>query len=169
MELATGPVASVGVKRPYQLCMIETNASKPTSVAQVTNHRTMSLLRQLKDDKVIRITWRPNSNDAVKRCECRDPPSTGTAILNASWANLNSWVELWIFLCEDLRTDRNRLISLLAADSIVEAREHCCISMCAKVNHRGYRPKTPPPWRLIPLSSTSSWSSSIGSLNEKSN
>lgn len=49
-------MASVGVNNWYQFCMIETRASTPTSVAQVTSHRTISLLRQFRDDRVIRIT-----------------------------------------------------------------------------------------------------------------
>jgi len=54
--LATGPVASVGVKSWYQLCMMDSRASKPTSVAHVTSQRTISLRRQFTDDSVIRIT-----------------------------------------------------------------------------------------------------------------
>jgi hypothetical protein len=50
------PVASVGVNSWYQFCMIDTSASTPTSVAQVTSQRTISRRRQFSDDKVIRIT-----------------------------------------------------------------------------------------------------------------
>ena len=52
------PVASVGVNSWYQFCMMDTSASTPTSVAQVTSQRTISRRRQLRDDNVIRITWR---------------------------------------------------------------------------------------------------------------
>lgn len=54
--VATGPVASVAVKNWYQFCIIDIRASTPTSVAHVTNHRTISLRRQFNDDNVIRIT-----------------------------------------------------------------------------------------------------------------
>ena len=52
------PVASVGVNSWYQFCMMDTSASTPTSVAQVTSQRTISRRRQFSDDNVIRITWR---------------------------------------------------------------------------------------------------------------
>lgn len=52
------PVASVGVNSWYQFCIMDTSASTPTSVAQVTSQRTISRRRQLRDDNVIRITWR---------------------------------------------------------------------------------------------------------------
>ncbi len=50
------PVASSGEKRVNQFCMIETRASKPTSVAHVTSHLTISRRRQFNVDNVMRIT-----------------------------------------------------------------------------------------------------------------
>lgn len=40
----------------YQFCIIDNNASNPSSVAHVTNQRTISRLRQFKEERVMRIT-----------------------------------------------------------------------------------------------------------------
>jgi hypothetical protein len=39
----------------------------PTSVAQVTNHRTISRRRQFKEASVMRITWEHGEKSSVKR------------------------------------------------------------------------------------------------------
>lgn len=108
--VATGPVASVAVKNWYQFCIIDINASMPTSVAQVTNHLTISLRRQLRDDKVILMTWRPSSKATLSKVGCLGPFS-GVAKRKASWASLNRWDELWMCRWDDSRTVRRRRTS----------------------------------------------------------
>ena len=56
MVVATNPVASVGVNKCFQVCINEIKASIPTSVAQVTNHRTISRRRQFNEVSVILMT-----------------------------------------------------------------------------------------------------------------
>jgi len=51
------PVASVGVNNWNQFCITDVSASIPTSVAHVTNHRTISRLRQFNEANVMRITF----------------------------------------------------------------------------------------------------------------
>ena len=48
-------------------------------------------------------TCSPSSKAAFNRGMCRGP-SAGVAILNASWASLNSCEELWILRCAESRT-----------------------------------------------------------------
>ena len=75
---ATVPVASVGVKRPLQFCMMESTASRPTSTAQVTIQRTISRRRQFSDDvSVMRITCSPSWNPTFSRAGIRAVASAG--------------------------------------------------------------------------------------------
>lgn len=97
------PVASVGVKSWYQLLMMDMRASNPTSVAHVTSHRTISRRRQLSDERVMRITCRPSSNEALSRVACRGP-SSGVATRKMSCASENRCDELWMCLCADSST-----------------------------------------------------------------
>ncbi len=57
------PVASSGEKSVNQFCMIDTRASKPTSVAHVTSHLTISRRRQFNVDSVMRITYNMAQKD----------------------------------------------------------------------------------------------------------
>lgn len=84
--VATGPVASVGVNNWYHFSMIEIRASSPKCVAQVTNHRTISLRRQFRQVNVIRITCRPSSKATDNRILLRELASV-VAYRKASWAN----------------------------------------------------------------------------------
>ena len=54
------PVPRVGPRNPFPWGHRELGDS-PTSVAQVTNHRTISRRLQLRVDKVILITWAKKS------------------------------------------------------------------------------------------------------------
>lgn len=134
MVVATGPVASVGVNNWYQFCIIDINASKPNWVAHVTNQRTISRRRQFKHVNVIRITCSPNSNATPNSVRFRWSLS-GVENLNASWANLKRCEELWILRRALSNTDDNRAGSPLAALSIVELSEHCCVSRWPRVHH----------------------------------
>lgn len=58
-------VASMGAKYWYHLCMIVMSASTPSSVAQVTSQRTISLRRQFRVIRVIRITCKIILNASV--------------------------------------------------------------------------------------------------------
>ena len=122
MVEATRPVASVAVNKCFHVCIKLSKASSPTSVAQVTNHRTISRLRQFNEVNVIRMTWSPNWKATFKRLGCLNEGGTacgvvvvvpagsgeaGIAYLKASWANLNKWEELWICLWEASRTALN--------------------------------------------------------------
>ncbi len=65
--LATRPVASVGVNKCFHVCMRDTMASRPTSVAQVTNHLTISLRLQFNEVSVILITYMCNNRINLSR------------------------------------------------------------------------------------------------------
>jgi len=91
------PVASVGVKSWYQLLMMDMSASSPTSVAHVTSHLTISRRRQFREDKVILMTCRPNSKEALRRVAWRGP-SSGVATRKMSCAREKRWEELWTCL-----------------------------------------------------------------------
>jgi len=161
--VATGPVASVGVNSWNQFCITDVRASMPTSVAQVTNHRTISRRRQFKEASVMRITCNPSSKATVNNGGCLGPFS-GVAKRNASCANLNRCDELCMCRCADVSTVLSRSSSPLAALSIVDASVHCCVSMWPRVNHRGYRFNITEEGLPFGLSE-SSWSSKIGNLH----
>lgn len=103
--------------------------NSPASVAHVTNHRTISLLRQFKVDSVILITcketaalastvqdtpcemcvcvcvftWRPSSRDTLSSV-MSGRLSMSVAILKASWASLKMCDAEWMFFWMDSNT-----------------------------------------------------------------
>ena len=66
-EVATGPVASVAVNNWFHIDMMESSAWMPTSVAHVTNHRTISRRRQFMLVFVSLITCNPSWKATLRR------------------------------------------------------------------------------------------------------
>lgn len=126
--------ATVGIVRYICVNFFELgNNNSPASVAQVTSHRTISLLRQFSVDSVILITynetqdelwigakwnrigkwcllcllalftWRPSSRDTLSSV-MSGRLSMRVAILKASWASLKMCDAEWMFFWMDSNT-----------------------------------------------------------------
>lgn len=103
------PVASVGVNNWNQFCITEVRASMPTSVAHVTNHRTISRLRQFNEASVMRITFRNHKKSHV--ISQRIKTNVFISILFYDFRHTTSHIDIFI-ICRTLwhRTDNRSIL-----------------------------------------------------------